>query len=188
MIAGRLAQRKAAEPASPVSVASRVASEDSNNNEIVVTGARRRVGPYDARGDWNACTVIDPERSLRGCKGLLGTGAKGPAGEAGARLSEGLTLAWGGDWDGAIAAFDQAITLRPTFAFAYLNRGLAYWREGNAERAAADLDLAIKYAPHAARGYYNRGVLRREQGNRRGAAADMARAMDLDQDYPDPTP
>jgi len=184
--AGRT-QPKATESANAVSVASRKADdEDGGALDVVVTGARRRPNAYAARGDWNACTVIDPQESLRGCKGLLGIGAKGPAGEAGTRLSEGLALAWRGDLDGAIAAFDQAIALKPRFAFAYLNRGLAYQRQGEIERAAADLDLAIKYAPYTARGYYNRSVLRREQGNRRAADADANRAVELDPDYPDP--
>lgn len=188
IVAGRRAQSKITESASPTAVASRTADEGSDSNQIVVTGARaRRPNAYAARGDWNACTVSDPQESLRGCKGLLGIGAKGPAGEAGTRLSEGLALAWRGDLDGAIAAFDQAIALKPRFAFAYLNRGLAYQRQGETARAAADLDLAIKYAPYAARGYYNRSVLRREQGNRRGADADANRAVQLDPDYPDPT-
>ena len=178
--------------ASPVTVVSKEAERadkaerGNGGSDIVVTGSLVRANPYAARGDWNACTVIDPEQSLRGCKSRLGTGAKGPAGEAATRLSDGLALAWRGEWDDAIAAFDQAITLKPKFAFAYLNRGLAYQREGDAARAAADLDLAIKYAPYAARGYYNRGVLRREQGNRRGANADAERAVALDSSYPDP--
>jgi len=167
-------------------MASKKADEDEGPRDVVVTGARRRPNAYAARGDWNACTVIDPEESLRGCKSVLGIGAKGPAGEAAARLANGLALAWRGDLDGAIAAFDQAIALKPRFAFAYLNRGLAYQRQGEPARAAADLDLAIKYAPYAARGYYNRSVLRREQGNRRGADADANRAVQLDLDYPDP--
>jgi tetratricopeptide (TPR) repeat protein len=172
--------------ASPVTVVSRKADEESGGSDIVVTGSLVRANPYAARGDWNKCTVIDPERSLRGCRSALGIGAKGPAGEAATRLSDGLALAWRGDLDGAIAAFDQAIALKPKFAFAYLNRGLAYQRNGDAARAAADLDLAIKYAPYAARGYYNRSVLRREQGNQRGANADASRAVELDSDYPDP--
>jgi hypothetical protein len=184
--AGRQAESKTTVSGNLAATASRNTDEASGINDIVVTGARRRADPYAARGDWNACTVIDPQESLRGCKSLIGIGAKGPAGEAGTRLSEGLALAWRGDLDGAIAAFDQAIALKPKFAFAYLNRGLAYQREGEAERAAADLDLAIKYAPYAARGYYNRSVLRREQGNRRGADADVNRAVELDSDYPDP--
>lgn len=174
--------------ASPVTVVSREADVESGGSDIVVTGSLVRANPYATRGDWNKCTVIDPEQSLRGCKSLLGSGAKGPAGEAGTRLSDGLALAWRGEWDDAIAAFDQAIALKPKFAFAYLNRGLAHQRNGDAARAAADLDLAIKYAPYAARGYYNRSVLRREQGNQRGANADASRAVEMDSDYPDPAP
>jgi hypothetical protein len=186
VVTGKRAQPKMSYSANPVTVVSRKADEESGGNDIVITGALRRPNAYAARGDWNACTVIDPKESLRGCRTLLGIGAKGPAGEAGARLSDGLALAWRGDLDGAIAAFDQAIALKPRFAFAYLNRGLAYQRNGEPARAAADLDLAIKYAPYAARGYYNRSVLRREQGNRRGADADANRAVELDPDYPDP--
>ncbi len=189
VVTGNRVRSRIVESASPVSVVSGKADEDSGGGDVVVTGARRgRANPYAARGDWNACTVIDPGQSLRGCKALIGIGAKGPAGEAAARLSDGLTLAWRGDLDGAIAAFDRAIALKPKFAFAYLNRGLAYQRQGEAARAAAEFDLAIKYAPYAARGYYNRGVLRRELGNRRGAAADANRAVELDPDYPDPAP
>lgn len=189
-VGGRQAQSKTTESAIPAAVASRNADDENEDaRDVVVTSARvRRPNAYAARGDWNACTVIDPEKSLRGCKALIGTGAKGPAGEAGARLSEGLALAWRGDLNGAIAAFGQAIALKPKFAFAYLNRGLAYQRQGETARAAADLGLAIKYAPSAARGYYNRSVLRREQGDRRGAAADANRALELNPDYPDPQP
>lgn len=174
--------------ASPVTVVSRKADEESGGGDIVITGSSVRANPYAARGDWNACTVIDPEQSLRGCKSLIGIGAKGPAGEAAAHLSDGLALAWRGEWDDAIAAFDQAIALKPKFAFAYLNRGLAYQRKDDAAHAAADLDLAIKYAPYTARGYYVRSILRREQGNQRGAKADANRAVELDSDYPDPAP
>jgi hypothetical protein len=188
VVTAQRAQPKMSYSASPVAVVSRKADEESGGSDIVVTGSLVRANPYAARGDWNACTVIDPEQSLRGCKSLLGIGAKGPAGEAGTRLSDGLALAWRGEWDDAIAAFDQAIALKPKFAFAYLNRGLAHQRNGDAARAAADLDLAIKYAPYAARGYYNRSVLRREQDNQRGANADASRAVELDSDYPDPAP
>jgi hypothetical protein len=188
VVTGSRVRSRVAEAASPVSVVNNKADEESSGGDIVITGAHRRPNAYAARGDWNACTVIDPDESLRGCKALIGIGAKGPAGEAAVRLSDGLALAWRGDLDGAIAAFDQAIALKPKFAFAYLNRGLAYQRQGEPARAAADFDLAIKYAPYAARGYYNRSVLRREQGNRRGADADANRAVELDPDYPDPAP
>ncbi|WP_167298979.1 tetratricopeptide repeat protein [Sphingomonas leidyi] len=177
---GRLAAPSAA-TGTPVTVAGEA---ESGAGEIIVTTARKsRARRAARRGDWNACTVQDPERSLRACKRLVDPGAKGDAGVAAARLADGLTRAWQGDWQGAIGALDQAVAVRPELAFAYLNRGLAHGQEGDLARAEADLDLAVRYAPHAARGYYNRGLVRRMRGNERGADADMARARELDTRY-----
>ena len=46
-------------------------------------------------------------------------------------LADGLTLAWGGDLDRAIKAFDRAISTAPDLSLAYLNRGLAYQLKGD---------------------------------------------------------
>lgn len=158
-----------------------VGDAESEAGSIVVTGGRAPRAA--ARGDWNACTVDDPEQSLRGCRQLLGIGKKGDASEAGEHLSKGLARAWQQDWRGAIARFDQAVALQPRLAFAYLNRGLAYRHLGELDRAAADLDLAVRYAGHSARSYYHRGTVRRLRGDGRGARADMARAEALDPRY-----
>ena len=153
------------------------------NSDIIVTGMRASRQKAAGRGDWNACTLNDPRRSLSGCKSLIDPGAKGQAGQAAARVADGLSLAWQGDLDGAIKAFDQAIVLQPRLSIAYLNRGLARQREGDFDRAIADLDQAVRYAPGAARGYYNRSLALREHGDARRASADEARAVDLDPDY-----
>jgi hypothetical protein len=171
--------------ASPVTVISQedIAAEDRN---IVVTGsriARSRTRIVDGRGDWNACTVDDPAHSLRGCKQLIDPGAKGPSGAAAARVADGLALAWRGDWNEAIASFDQAIALRPGLAIAWLNRGLAYRSQGDLTHAAADLDQAVRYGGDAARNHYHRSLLWRQLGNIRGAQADAKRAIDLDPAY-----
>lgn len=167
--------------ATPVTVAR---EDEAGASEAIVTTARKsRARKAARRGDWNACTVHDPERSLRDCKRLVDPGARGDAGVAAARLADGLARAWQDDWRGAIAALDQAVAAQPKRAFAYLNRGLAYGQEGDLARAEADLDLAVRYAPHAARGYYNRGLVRRMRGDERGADADMARARELDSRY-----
>lgn len=177
-VTGSRVARSAPTPVPPAAMA-RAAEAAS---EVVVTGAARP-NTASRRGDWNACTVNDPEHSLRGCKGLVNPGAKGAAGVTAAHLADGLALAWAGKWAPAIGAFDKAIALQPKSAFAYLNRGLAHQRNGESARAAADLDRAIRHAPHAARGYYSRSVLRRERGDARGAAADAARAIALDPRY-----
>jgi hypothetical protein len=160
--------------------------ESAGGSDIIVTGTsvNRNRRAYQ-RGDWNACTVNDPRRTLRGCASEVNTRAKGPAGKAAVKLSDGLSAAWGGDWSNAIRAFDEAIALKPRFALAYLNRGLAYQRDGDLQRAIGDFALAIRYEPNGARNYYSRAMARRSLGDKRGADKDFARAIELDADYRD---
>jgi len=159
-----------------------MALEDSADHSIVVTGSRVQ-RKSAGRGDWNACTVNDPSRSLRGCGSLVNPGAKGEAGRTAAHVSDGLSRAWKGDMDGAISAFDQAIAASPRNAFAYLNRGLARQRSGDADGALADLDQAARLAPRAARVYYNRSLVLRERGDTRRARVDENRALGIDPSY-----
>lgn len=174
-----------ADASGPAQRAANVADGEAN---IVVTGSRVRraeVAPV-RRGDWNACTVIDPEQSLRGCGGLIRPRgereAKGAAQAAGAQVAQGLARGWQADWVGAIQAFDQAIVLQPKLGIAYLNRGLAFARLRASEKAMADLDQAVRFAP-SARSYYARSRLRQDAGDIRGARADEDRAIDFDPGY-----
>jgi hypothetical protein len=172
-----------APPAPPPPPPAEMAAE-SGVNEIVVTGMRRAAPARSVgRGDWNACTVNDPNRSLAACRKLVDPATKGAAGRAAARLADGLSQAWQGDLDGAISAFDQAIAIEPRQSLAYLNRGLAYQRSGDLDRAIADLDRAVKYARGSARAYYNRSLLLRQRGDTRRATADENRAVSLDLRY-----
>jgi tetratricopeptide (TPR) repeat protein len=159
---------------------SKSSNADLSSADIVVTGQARSAARRAGRGDWNACTVNDPNQSLSACKKLVDKAASGPAAT---HIAEGLSLAWQDDLDGAIAAFDQAIAVSPRLSFAYLNRGQAYLREGELTRALADLDLAVRYAPNSARNYYSRSLVRRQSGDTRRAEADEARAVDLDERY-----
>jgi tetratricopeptide (TPR) repeat protein len=146
---------------------------------IAVTGSR--VGAM--RGDWNECTVDDPGRSLAGCRHLIDPAAKGVGGRAAAHLADGLTLAWRGELDAAITAFDRAIEIAPRSSIAYLNRGLAHRRNGDTDRALTDLDRAVRNAPRSARAYYNRSLVLRQQGADSRAEADEKRAVTLDPRY-----
>jgi tetratricopeptide (TPR) repeat protein len=130
--------------------------------------ARRTSKP----GDWNACTVNDPARSLGGCSEL-----------ASGHVAEGLSRAWQGDLEGAIAEFDQAIAASQQSGFAHLNRGLAYERKGDRDRALADLDRAVQQAPNSARAYYNRSLVLYRKGEKSRAGADADRAIELDPRY-----
>lgn len=167
------------------------AAQESSGS-VVVTGSRiarpdaeaARSEPAERarapRPDWNACTVMDPGRSVRACRSLADPEARGARGRAAAQLADGLTLAWEGDLDRAIEAFDRAIGTAPDLSIAYLNRGLAYQMKGDLARARADLDRAIAADPDAARGYYHRSQLRRASGDAAGADADARRSAQLD--------
>lgn len=179
VVQGRAATRPPLEAASPVSAVS--ADRASESDDVVVTGTRISKPPR--RGDWNACTVNDPSRTLSKCRKLANKGAKDVRAQADAHLSDGLKYAWDGDMDKAIVAFDQAIAVAPDLSVAYLNRGLAYDRQGDSTRAIADLDRAIRYAPQSARAYYNRSLLLWKQGEVRRADVDERRAISLDNRY-----
>lgn len=128
-----------------------------------------------ARGDWNACTIEDPARALAQCRQAI-AGAPAP-------FADGLSAAWRGDLDGALAAFDAATRRARAFAPAYLNRGLVHARKGDLARAIADLDRAIRIDPNVARFYYHRSRLHAQSGEAQKAQGDARRAVRLDPAY-----
>jgi len=77
--------------------------------------------------------------------------------EAEKHLFAGYELAEQGRFGDAIAEYDDAIRLEPTYASAYNLRGLAHRNLGEHELGIQDLDEAIGLDPRMARAYYNRG-------------------------------
>jgi Tfp pilus assembly protein PilF len=78
-----------------------------------------------------------------------------------------------GDYEGAIADFDQAIKLMlPRRVDALLNRGLAYLDLNDHQRAIVDYDLAIKLKPNYANAFYSRGDYHQRLGNNKWAIHD----------------
>ena len=64
----------------------------------------------------------------------------------------------------AIAAFDDALALRPDLSNAYLNRGVAREELGNTAAALADYDRALQLNPDNADALFNRARLRYRTG------------------------
>jgi len=60
-----------------------------------------------------------------------------------------------GEYEKAIAEYDQAIQLNPYSAEAYTNRGNAYYNIGDLDRANSDFDKAIQLNPNIAETYCN---------------------------------
>ena len=88
-----------------------------------------------------------------------------------------------GDYDRAIADYNEAIRLDPKYASAYYNRGIAYDDKGDHDRAIADYDEAIRLDPKYAVAYNNRGNAYHDKGDYDRAIADYSEAIRLDPKY-----
>jgi tetratricopeptide (TPR) repeat protein len=84
-----------------------------------------------------------------------------------------------GDFDRAIADFDEAIRLRPDSALAHRHRGNAWSGKGELARALADYEVAINLDPNNAALYRDRGILWHRHGEPDRALVDLDRAVRL---------
>jgi tetratricopeptide (TPR) repeat protein len=85
-----------------------------------------------------------------------------------------------GNYDSAIADYNQAIKLNPHFEL-YFNRGSAYGIKGNYDRAIADFNQSLKLQPEALT-YNNRGFAYLYKGEYDRAVADFNKALELQPD------
>jgi S1-C subfamily serine protease len=88
-----------------------------------------------------------------------------------------------GDYQGALADYNQAIALKPDYANAYNNRGILKDELNDPKGALADYSKAIALDPNSAKAYYNRAKLKVEKLNDlQGALADYNQAIALKPD------
>lgn len=84
-----------------------------------------------------------------------------------------------GDYNQAIAWFDKAIAVEPSFTEAYCNRGTAYYEKGEADAAIADFSKAIEIEPDFAEAYYNRAAAYYDKQEYDKAVQDVQKAQSL---------
>jgi tetratricopeptide (TPR) repeat protein len=84
-----------------------------------------------------------------------------------------------GDYDHAIADFNQAIRLDPHSVNAYDRRGWAYYSKGDYDRAIADFDQAINIDPQYDPTHNNRGLAYEAKGDHDRAFAGFDQAIKL---------
>jgi tetratricopeptide (TPR) repeat protein len=76
----------------------------------------------------------------------------------------GLALFQRKDYDGAIAAYDEAISLNPNGAAAFIDRGNAWQSKGYSDRAIDDYTQALRIDHKNAIAFYNRGIAFKDKG------------------------
>lgn len=86
------------------------------------------------------------------------------------------------EYGSAIADYDEAVRLNPSFANAYNNRGIANRAAGLSDRAIADFNAALLVDPNFASAYGNRGSAYADRGDLARAVADFTRAIELNPD------
>jgi tetratricopeptide (TPR) repeat protein len=95
---------------------------------------------------------------------------------------EGKRLGNLGRHEEALAAFDQAVALDPSYARAHYNRGHALHNLGRHEEALAAADRAIALDPNLAAAHNNRGIALGNLGRHEEALTAYGRAIALDPD------
>lgn len=130
------------------------------------------------------CLTGQGDTQIRGCTQIIKTRrlfdkpiSKGDL--AIAYTNRGGTYSDKGEFDRAIADFDQAIKLSPNLVGAYYNRGKTYHRKGNYHRAIADYTQAVSLNPKFVEAYSNRGNAYEKSGQRDKAVADFRKALEL---------
>jgi len=101
-----------------------------------------------------------------------------------AHAVKGGVAALKGDREAAIAAFDRAIDINPSYADAYMWRANAYLKERRYDLAEASLNEAFKLDPLSPPVLYNKGFFRARAGDLREARNYYNALLDLEENSP----
>jgi tetratricopeptide (TPR) repeat protein len=96
-----------------------------------------------------------------------------------ALVDRGIENSQKGQYDQAIADFDQALKAKPSDPAVLTYRGVTYYAKGQSERAIQDFEQAIKADPKFGRAYYQRGMVYETLGRYSKALEDLDRARSL---------
>src|SRR5262252_6072131 len=124
---------------------------------VLLAGASALAQTPQERGWCEGEDAVTVDQRIDGCSAVIKA-----ARDKGDKLAEafnnrGVGYRLKGNYDRAIADYNQAIKLNAKFAIAYNNRGVTYDKNGEYDRAILDYDQTIKLKP-SAEGYYNQAI------------------------------
>lgn len=139
--------------------------------------------PRDLQACYDANDAQDWARAIKLCSHAAQSGGLSDVDAARAYNDLGMAYHAQGDYDQAIASFDQAIKLRPDYSQAFYDRAMSLESKDAYEQAIADYSKRIELKPQDATAYYNRGSDRMLVGQYAEAVYDFDQAAQIDADY-----
>ena len=125
-----------------------------------------------------------PEPQIAGCSALIKSDISNPKVLAIAHNNRGNAYTGRGDYDLAIADYDESIKLDPAYAKPLNNRGVAFQKKGDYDRAIEDFNRAIPYQPsYVQLAYGNRANAYAMKGDTDRAIDSYSVALSLDKNY-----
>ena len=121
----------------------------------------------------------DAKTRTDACEKVIAGGKAAPKDLSVALLTRGDALGTKRDYDGAIAAYSDALKADPDNARALEGRGIAYGNKGQEDLAMADYNAALQKRPKYAAPYNSRGVLYLRKGALQSARDDFSTAINL---------
>ena len=88
------------------------------------------------------------------------------------------------DANAAIANYDKAIELYPTYTDAWVRKGITLFNAKDYYEAEVCLNEAVRLSPMLFKAVYNRGKIRLALNNTEGALGDLDRAISLKPEHP----
>jgi tetratricopeptide (TPR) repeat protein len=132
----------------------------------------------DDRGDCLSRPGVGDE-TIAACSRLIASNALKGADLSTAFSNRGIAFKRKGDFDRAIADYDEAIKHNPGSAIAYINRCADYNAKGAHDRAIADCNTALRLDPKNGNALNNRGFGYLQKGDLDRAVADLSEFIRL---------
>src|SRR6266700_6026475 len=149
---------------------------------VLLAGAPALAQTPQERGWCEGEDAVTVDQRIDGCSAVIKAARDKGDKLAGAFNNRAIGYRLKGEYDRAIADYNQAIKLNAKFAAAYNNRGVAYDKKGEYDRAILDYDQAIKFRP-SAEGYFNRGNAQLGKAHYDRAIDDYNQAIKLKADF-----